>query len=194
LALPKSICVFCGSRRGHREEYAQAARKLGAILAENEVALVYGGGGIGLMGEVANAALERGGHVTGIMPDFLRDVEPPSYSVSEFVLTANMHERKAEMYERSDAFCVLPGGIGTLEEAVEMVSWAYLKRHAKPIVFVDINGYWDSLLQLVDFIVDEGFAPKEMSGHWEVVSSVDDVLPTIDGWLDRNKDEPDPKF
>lgn len=194
LPKPKSLCVFCGSRPGRRDVYIEAARTLGRIMAESGVELVYGGGGIGLMGEIANAALEHKGRVTGIMPEFLRDVEPPAYSVSEFIMTENMHERKAAMYERSDAFCVLPGGIGTLEEAVEMVSWATLKRHAKPIVFVDLDGYWKPLMQLLDFIVDEGFAHPEMRGHWEVVACVEDVFPTIEGWQDRNKDDPEPKF
>lgn len=190
----QSVCVYCGSRVGARDSYMDAARTLGRALAEAEIELVYGGGDIGLMGAVANAVVDGGGMVTGVLPRFLRDVEIPSHRIRELVITETMHDRKALMFERSDAFCVLPGGIGTLEEMVEMMSWAYLRQHTKPIVLVNLGGFWDPFIALVDHMITEGFAHEDMPKLWQVVTRVEDVLPAMRKWLDRAAHEAAPKF
>jgi len=194
LATLGSVCVYCGSRVGARESYLLAAKRLGAALAREGIELVYGGGDIGLMGAVANAVVAGGGRVTGIIPEFLRAVEIPSHKVSEMVITGSMHERKASMYERSDAFCVLPGGIGTLEEMIEMISWAYLRQHAKPIVLLNVEGYWEPYEALIDHVIAEGFAPEDMKTLWHVVDNVEDVVPAMHKWLSEGARRPAPKF
>lgn len=190
----QSICVYCGSREGTSDTYMEAARALGRAIAEAEIELVYGGGDIGLMGAVANAVVDGGGMVTGVLPQFLRDVEIPSHRIRELVITETMHERKALMFERSDAFCVLPGGIGTLEEMVEMMSWAYLRQHTKPIVLVNLGGFWDPFFTLVDHMIAEGFAHEDMPRLWRVVDTVEDVLPAMRKWLGGAAHEAAPKF
>lgn len=190
----QSVCVYCGSRNGARDTYLTAAKTLGTALAEADLRLVYGGGDIGLMGAVANAVIDGGGRVTGVIPQFLREVEIPARRVTELVITETMHERKALMFERSDAFCVLPGGIGTLEEMVEMMSWAYLKQHAKPIVLVDIDGYWKPFEALVEHVIAEGFAPADMTQLWHVVDKVEEAIPALRAWLAGEPPRPAPKF
>jgi len=167
---------------------------LGAILAAQDVELVFGGGDVGLMGTVANTVLEGGGHVTGIIPGFLRAVEMPSDKIQELVVTDTMHERKGLMYERSDAFCALPGGIGTLEEVVEMIPWAQLNQHTKPIVLISIDNYWTPFLKLLDHVIDCGFARADIRRVWTVVDSVEEVLPAIRTWLKDREVETVPKF
>jgi len=190
----QSVCVYCGSRVGARDSYMEAARTLGRALAKADIELVYGGGDIGLMGAVANAVVDGGGVVTGVLPQFLREVEIPSHRIRELVITETMHDRKALMFERSDAFCVLPGGIGTLEEMVEMMSWAYLRQHAKPIVLVNLDGFWDPFFALVDHMIAEGFAHEDMPKLWQVVDKIEDVLPAMRKWLDGAAHEAAPKF
>ena len=190
----KSVCVYCGSSNGTRPSYLEAARKLGAALAADKVGLVFGGGDVGLMGAVANTVVDSGGAVIGIIPRFLREVEIPSERIQELVVTETMHERKALMYERSDAFCALPGGIGTLEEIVEMISWAQLNQHRKPIILVNIEGYWDAFEALLDYVIEQGFARPDIRRVWKVVDHVEDVLPTIRDWLKGEETETVPKF
>ena len=148
--LVKNICVYCGSGSGHNPAYADAARTLGHAMAQADIGLVYGGGGLGLMGEIARAVLERGGHVTGIIPEFLSGREKMLRDVQELIVTRSMHERKQIMFERSDAFVALPGGVGTLEELVEQLTWSQLGKNSKPIVLGDIDGFWTPLLSLID--------------------------------------------
>ena len=160
----KSICVYCGSNDGRLPEYKAAAERLGRDMAEAGIRLVYGGGSIGLMGVVARAVLAHGGVVTGIIPQFLKDREVMLREVSELIVTADMHERKRIMFERSDAFVALPGGIGTLEEVIEVMTWAQLEQHRKPILIVNIDGFWDPLVGQFQRMTKDGFLHKEFLG------------------------------
>lgn len=153
----RRICVFAGSSRGARPEYAAAARTLGIELAGRGLELVYGGGNIGLMGVVADAVLDRGGRVTGVIPERLADLEVAHREVSELRIVDTMHERKAVMAELSDGFIALPGGIGTLEEMFEAVTWNVLRIHDKPCGLLNVGGYYDGLLQFLRHTVDERF-------------------------------------
>ncbi|GLK80661.1 cytokinin riboside 5'-monophosphate phosphoribohydrolase [Methylopila turkensis] len=155
------------------------AASLGRALARAGVGLVYGGGNIGLMGAVARAALEAGGHVTGIIPQFLVDREVMLADVQELLVTADMHERKRLMFERSDAFVALPGGVGTLEELVEQMTWAQLGRHDKPILIADFDGFWSPLLTLLEHMTTEGFIRPGFTVPYVVADKVEDILPLL---------------
>src|SRR5436305_2108689 len=146
MATLTSLCVYCGSNDGTDPAYATAARALGRVMAERGIGLVYGGGSIGLMGILARTVLANGGRVTGIIPQFLKDREVMLKEATELVVTKDMHERKAIMAERADAFVALPGGLGTLEEVVVIATWAQLERHHKPVPMVNVGGFWDSLI------------------------------------------------
>src|SRR5262249_3169981 len=154
-----AVCVYCGSSAGTEPAFGEAAGRLGKIFAENGVRLIYGGGSVGLMGILADAVLAHGGKATGIIPDFLTQRERPRRSGQELVVPRDMHERNGTMFERADAFVALPGGIGTLEELVEQLTWAQLGRHRKPILIANINGYWDPLLTLVSHMREREFVP-----------------------------------
>ena len=175
---PLSVCVYCGSRTGADPIYAQSAETLGRAMSAEGVRLVYGGGGIGIMGIIATAVADAGGEVMGIIPRFLRDREVQFTRAHELVVTETMHERKQRMFEESDAFVVLPGGIGTLEETIEILTWCQLGSHAKPILLVNVKGYWDPLLALIEHVVREGFASNATQALWTVVNGPDQVLPT----------------
>src|SRR5262245_6041668 len=168
----RSLCVYCGSSGAIAAQYRDAASELGAHLAQAGIALVYGGGRVGLMGLLADAALAAEGKVTGIIPSHLRDAEVAHRGVTELVVVDSMHERKRLMAERADAFAILPGGIGTLDEMFEIVSWKQLRLHDKPILLVDIGGYWAPLRALFDHIVDTGFARPQTLGLLRVVPTV----------------------
>lgn len=174
-----SVCVYCGSRPGIDPAYVAEAKVLGQALAAAKVRLVFGGASIGIMGTIASQVLASGGKVTGIIPHFLKELEVPLEGVSERVLTKTMHERKQIMFDRSDAFVILPGGIGTLEEAFEMLTWRQLRRHEKPIVIVNTNGYWNPLIVMVQHIVDQGFAGADIVRHLTIVDKAVEVLPAI---------------
>ncbi|HMN88029.1 MAG TPA: TIGR00730 family Rossman fold protein [Bauldia sp.] len=161
----KSICVYCGANTGNAPEYAAAAEALGRSMAEAGIRLVYGGGSIGLMGLVARSVLAHDGDVTGIIPQFLKDREVMLKEVTELIVTADMHERKRIMFERSDAFVALPGGIGTLEEVVEIMTWAQLERHRKPILIVNTNGFWNPLVAQFERMTADGFLHKAFLGN-----------------------------
>lgn len=176
---PKRICVFCGSSSRVDERYKQAAIELGEHIAAAGCTLVYGGGKVGLMGLLADAALSAGGEVIGVIPDFLQELEVGHGAVTELVVTDSMHSRKREMYERSDAFVTLPGGLGTLDETLEVLTWTQLQLSAKPVVLVDVAGYWRPLIDLVDHTVREGFARPENRAAFSVVERVEDVLPAL---------------
>lgn len=176
---PSSICVFCGARFGSDPAAREVAQQLGDLLANKRIALVYGGGGVGLMGLVANAALKGGGRVVGVIPRFLLQREAGHPALSETVVVETMHERKLQMFERSDAFVVLPGGIGTLEELFEVLSWRTLGLHTKPIVIVDQGGYWQPLAALLRGVVESGFAERTHLDHVAFVNNINDVLPAI---------------
>src|SRR3712207_2446067 len=153
----KSICVYCGSGFGSNPRFVEAASALGRQMAEEGISLVYGGGNVGLMGTVARSVLDHGGHVTGIIPDFLKSRERMLDAVQETIVVADMHTRKRLMFERSDAFVALPGGIGTLEELVEQMTWAQLGRHTKPILLLSANAFWKPLLTLLAHMREQGF-------------------------------------
>ncbi|QKP77201.1 TIGR00730 family Rossman fold protein [Methyloligella sp. GL2] len=174
------VCVYCGSGAGENPAYAVAARQLGTILADNGIGLVYGGGCIGLMGEVARAVLEAGGHVTGIIPGFLTEREIMLKDVQDLIVVEGMHERKHLMFDKSDAFVALPGGIGTLEELVEQLTWAQLGRHEKPVVLANIEGFWDPLLRLFAHMQENSFIRRDAALKLAVIDQVQDILPAIE--------------
>lgn len=174
-----SLCVYCGSRVGSSERYQSEAARLGRMLAERDIALIYGGGQIGIMGVIADATLDAGGKVIGIIPEHLQRTEVGHEAVSELVIVESMHSRKMQMVERSDAFVVLPGGLGTLDETFEIITWRQLSLHDKPIVIVDIDGYWQPLVRLIDGVVEGGFADPSVRRLATVVQSVDEILPAI---------------
>src|ERR1043166_408679 len=157
----KTICVFCGSSMGHDEAFGAAARELGQLIVERDHLLVCGGGGAGMLGELARSARRAGGQVIAIIPDFLHRRVVPLSEATETIVTESMHERKRRMFELADAFVALPGGIGTMEETIEILTWAQLELHAKPIILVNINGYWDPLIQQLESSIEMGFARSE---------------------------------
>ena len=185
----RKLCVYCGSSHGENPAYAEAARTLGRMLAENGIGLVYGGGSLGLMGEVAKACLAAGGHVVGVIPEFLVRKEILLENVQELVVTANMHQRKMTMFEKSDGFCALPGGIGTLEELVEIATWLQLGRHVKPIILANIDGYWDPLLELFDHMREQGFFRSSTEVKLDHVRRAEEVVPLFEKRL-KIKREP----
>ncbi|GAB2187480.1 TIGR00730 family Rossman fold protein [Roseibium sp. LAB1] len=174
-----SVCVYCGSSFGSDSTHEASATRLGQLIAEAGLRLVYGGGSVGLMGTVANAALEAGGKVTGIIPRFLEKREVMLDTLEDLIVTQDMHERKHLMFEKADAFIALPGGIGTLEEAVEMMTWAQLGQHRKPVVLANINGFWSPLLELLDHMRAQGYIRPDTEVPYLVARSVDDILPLL---------------
>jgi uncharacterized protein (TIGR00730 family) len=172
----RTLCVYCGSSPGADPAFVDAARELGALMARHGVGLVFGGGSIGMMGTLAAAMLEHGGAVTGIIPQFLTGKEQVLSRAQEVIITQDMHERKRLMFERADAFAALPGGIGTLEELVEQLTWAQLGRHRKPIVVINIKGFWDPLLSLFDHMRALAFIRAEFAANFVVVDRVEHVL------------------
>ncbi len=174
-----ALCVYCGSSPGTDPAFAAAAHAFGTILAENRVRLIYGGGSVGLMGKLAHSVLDHGGEVTGVMPEFLTKRERPRPLQQELIVTPDMHSRKRVMFERADGFVALPGGIGTLEEVVEQLTWAQLGRHNKPILFANINGYWDPLLGLIEHMRTVKFLPPSLSVDFLVAARVEEILPKM---------------
>ena len=171
-----SICVFCGSSHGADPVYSEAARRLGALMVKEGFDLVFGGGGVGLMGEVALAVSKGGGKILGIIPSFLRHVEPPLKVASEIVVTESMNERKSLMFAAADGFAVLPGGLGTLDEFAEAFTGAQLRLHAKPIVLINIKNYFAPLLEMIDHFVAEGFAGAQVTELFQLAPTVDDAI------------------
>ena len=169
---PLSICIFCGARPGNRPAYAQAARETGAMLAANGWRLVYGAGDVGLMGEVARAAQQAGGATMGVIPTHLMAREQGRRDLTQVVITEDMHERKKVMFMNSNAVVVLPGGAGSLDELFEVVTWAQIGLHRKPIFLVSIDGYWQPLIALLDHIVEQGFADPSVRGLFRLVADV----------------------
>jgi uncharacterized protein (TIGR00730 family) len=175
----KSICVYCASGPGKNPAFMQAATQFGRILAENGIRLVYGGGAVGLMGALAESVLDHGGLVTGVIPDFLVNREHMLARVQERIVTPDMHERKRVMFERADAFVALPGGVGTLEELVEQMTWAQLGRHKKPILILNVDGFWDPLCALLDRMEELAFIRPGLSVKYLVADRVDEILPQL---------------
>jgi len=175
----KTVCVYCGSGAGTSPRFVEAALALGKTFAENNIRLVYGGGSVGLMGAVAKSTLAHGGLVTGIIPDFLRSREHALTHVQEMIVTPDMHERKRLMFERSDAFVALPGGIGTLEELVEQLTWQQLGRHSKPILLANIDGFWEPLLALLAHMRETEFIRPTLAVDILKAERVEDILPRL---------------
>lgn len=177
----RSLCLFCGSSNAADPDFLAAAADFGRLLAAADVRLVYGGGGIGLMGAAAKATHAAGGRVLGVMPNFLRRREV-LYDEVETVVVQSMHERKTLMYEEADAYVVMPGGIGTLEEIVELLSWRRLELHSKPIVFVNLKNFWTPFFALIDHTVEQRFTPDWVPTVWRSVGRVEDILPALADW------------
>ncbi|MDE1903412.1 MAG: TIGR00730 family Rossman fold protein [Alphaproteobacteria bacterium] len=175
MALIKRICVYCGAAGNVDESYRAAAIRMGSVLAENGIGLVYGGGRVGLMGLMADAALAYGGEVIGIIPGHLHEREIGHTGLTQLLVVGNMHERKQTMFEMADAFAILPGGFGTLEEALECITWRQLGLHDKPIFLIDIQEYWVPLLRLFEHVVDSGFAPRNTRSLYRVLPRVEDL-------------------
>jgi len=174
-----AICVYCASGPGTNPAFVTAARNFGSILAENSVRLVYGGGSIGLMGALAESVIDHGGQVTGVIPDFLVARELMLQRAQERIITHDMHERKRIMFERADAFVALPGGVGTLEELVEQLTWAQLGRHKKPILIANIESFWEPLLALLDHMRKLEFIRNGLTVNLLKVERVEDILPKL---------------
>jgi hypothetical protein len=175
----RNICVYCGSGLGNKPVYAEAARTLGRSIAEHGLGLVYGGGSLGLMGELARATLEAGGRVTGIIPAFLSEREQMLHDVDELVVTEDMHQRKMLMFQKSDAFVALPGGIGTLEELVEQLTWSQLGQHQKPVILANIDGFWTPFLTLLDHMRADAFIRENLEVRYEIVDRAEDIVPAV---------------
>ena len=174
-----SICVYCASGPGTNPAFMEAATKLGRILAENNIRLVYGGGSVGLMGALAESVLDHGGSVTGVIPDFLVNREHMLLRVQERVITPDMHGRKRVMFERADAFVALPGGVGTLEELVEQLTWAQLGRHKKPIMILNVASFWDPLCLLLEQMEKLDFIRASLPVNLLVADHVEEILPKL---------------
>jgi uncharacterized protein (TIGR00730 family) len=175
----KTVCVYCGSGPGTNPHFIEAAVAFGKALADDGVRLVYGGGSLGLMGAVASSVLDHGGSVTGIIPEFLTSRENALTRVQEMIVTPDMHERKRLMFERSDAFVALPGGIGTLEELVEQLTWQQLGRHSKPVLLANIDGFWEPLLALLGHMRATQFIRPTLAVEILKAERVEDILPRL---------------
>ena len=175
----RNLCVYCGASTGNAPSFAAAAQGLGALMAEKAVGLVYGGGRVGMMGVIADAVLRGGGKVTGIIPRHLLAKEVGHDGATELIVVESMHERKSRMSELADAFAVLPGGLGTLDETFEIITWKQLRLHDKPIVVIDVDGYWKPLEHLIKSIVGCGFAHDDYTKLFTVVPGIKDVFPTL---------------
>lgn len=180
-----NIAVYCGSNHGENEKYTKEAKKLGEAIVKSELGVVYGGATVGLMGEVAKSALRAGGHVTGVMPKALANLEITLHEASIIIMTSTMHERKQEMFERSRAFIALPGGIGTLEEIVEVWTWAKIGIHKKPIGLINIDGYYDYFLQFIETMKKEGFLKEEDVTPLVVGETAEEVVTKITSILNE---------
>jgi uncharacterized protein (TIGR00730 family) len=175
----RTICVYCGSGPGTEPVFLKAAEALGREMAKAGIGLVYGGGNVGLMGTIARSVLDHGGHVTGIIPEFLKSRERMLDDVQETLIVPDMHTRKRLMFERADGFVALPGGIGTLEELVEQMTWAQLGQHAKPILMLSVNGFWRPLLQLLAHMRQYGFIRPGLELSYLVAEKVEEVVPML---------------
>jgi uncharacterized protein (TIGR00730 family) len=175
----RKICIYCGSGPGTDPAFVESARAFGAVLAENGIGLVFGGGSVGMMGTLAKSVLDHGGEVTGIIPEFLVAREHAMRGADNLIVTRDMHERKRKMFEMADAFVAMPGGIGTLEEVVEQMTWVQLGRHRKPILLANIKGFWDPLCALIEHMKNLEFIRDDLSFDLLVADRVADILPML---------------
>jgi len=176
-----SLCVFCGSQVGDNPAFSAVARELGTEMAARNIRLVYGAGNIGIMGILADEVAKNGGKITGIIPEFLDQREVGRKESDEFIVTTSMHDRKAKMFEASDAFISLPGGLGTLDETFEIMTWRQLGLHDKPIIILDVDGYWQPLIGLINATIERGFASKSAHELYTVVNSIDGIFDALKG-------------
>lgn len=192
----KSIAVFCGSSNGLKKDYIEQAFLLGVGLAERKIRLIYGGAKVGLMGAVANGSLSKGGHVSGVLPDFLQQKELAHEGITDLFIVETMHQRKTKMHELSDAFIALPGGFGTLEELFEIITWAQLGLHQKPIGLLNIDGFYDHLLLLLNQMVNSGFLKETNREMLLIDNNLDHLIqqmeayeaPTVGKWISSEKE------
>lgn len=175
----RSLCVLCGSREGTDPVYREVAVRLGRLIAEQDVRLIYGAGSIGLMGIIADAVLSAGGEVVGVIPDFLIRSEVGHHDLTDLVITDSMHDRKRRMFQMADAFVVLPGGLGTLDETFELITWRQLRLHDSPIIVLNVDGYWAPLISLIDATIAAGFADPATTELFSVVNTPEEVLQTL---------------
>jgi len=172
----KSICVFCGASNAVDKKFLDVGAEFGKLLASRGVTLVYGGGDCGVMGAVANSTMKNGGHVTGVFPVSLRNIENEHQSLTEIIIVNTMHERKQNMFDRSDAFIVFPGGFGTMDEMFEILTWKQLLLHDKPVIIFNYHGYWDPLIALMKNIIEQRFAKTEVATYYHVVDELEQIL------------------
>lgn len=175
----RAVCVYCGSSGRVADRFKATARRLGELLAERGIEVVYGGGRVGLMGIVADAALAAGGRVIGVIPDHIQALEVEHTGLTELIVVESMHVRKRRMFDLAQAVVVLPGGLGTLDETIEVVTWKQLALHDKPVVLVNDGGFWDPLMALLDHMIEHGFARPQHRRMFRVVDTVDDVFPAL---------------
>lgn len=175
----QAIGVYCSSYEGLDEIYRKAAIELGQELAKHQITMIYGGGAQGLMGEVSRSVMDHGGRAIGFIPHHLKEYEEPNWAITELHMVDTMHTRKRLMFERSDAFLALPGGFGTLDETFEIITWQQLKLHDKPMIFINVNGYWDPLQQLTSNIFDQGFANAEHKKYFKFVNSIPEAFQSL---------------
>lgn len=175
----ESVCVFCGAREGNDPKYVREAERFARTLAEKKMQLVYGGGDVGLMGAIANAALKAGGEVFGVFPKFLNQYESEHKSLTRMIIVEDMHTRKWTMFENSDAIVILPGGFGTLDEAFEVITWKQLKTHNKEIILFNQDGYWDKFVELTEHLIRNNFAGEVARSLYKVVDSVEGIFKAL---------------
>jgi uncharacterized protein (TIGR00730 family) len=178
--LRKSLCVFCGAQNAVPKAHLEIGTSLGLEMAKRDIALVYGGGDCGIMGAVANAVLTEKGWVTGVFPRHLQNIEVEHKSLNEIIIVDTMHERKKIMYDRADAFAILPGGCGTLDEMFEIITWRQLKLHEKPVIIFNHLGYWDHLVALLEHMISTGFARAETRTMFEVVNTLEELIERVE--------------
>jgi uncharacterized protein (TIGR00730 family) len=188
----KSLCVFCGSQDGLGTGYARLAREIGRIMAERKISVIYGGGSVGTMGHLARSALAAGGEVVGVIPTALDDSEIAFEGCTELHVVSNMHQRKKMMFDLADAVLVLPGGVGTLELMIEVITWRQMRMHEKPIILLNTGGFWKPLFLMFQQMVNQEFASKEISEMFSVVNEAEEIMPLLDAaedpWLDSESD------
>lgn len=177
---PKAVCVFCGASNNVPKPFLDIGAEFGKILAARDITLIYGGGDCGVMGAVANSTMKNNGHVTGIFPVSLRNIENEHQSLTEIIIVNTMHERKMGMFERSDAFVVFPGGFGTMDEMFEILTWKQLKLHDKPVIIFNYKGYWDPLIALMKNIIEVGFAKAEVATYYHVVTELEQIMDILE--------------
>ena len=175
----KTVCVYCGSRPGDNPVFSETARAFGAALADNQIKLVYGAGDFGLMGAVATSCLQAGGQTLGVIPKHIVHDYKPNLKIGDIIITETMHERKKVMFMNADAVVAMPGGVGTIDEIIEVISWKQLGLHNKPIIIMNVGGYWDVLLAMLDNCIVRDFADPNITSFYSITQGVEDTIKAI---------------